>query len=107
MKRIALIALLGLGFITTSAMADQAKGKRVYQKFMKEACGKTGGEVAGMHTQKEWKALEDSGKFKDELEKICPASKEFLEGPKFKKLEKHLYDFMYEFGKGSGNVPSC
>jgi Spy/CpxP family protein refolding chaperone len=107
MKKTLLIAMLGLGLVTSSLSADQAKGKRVYQKFMKEACGKTGGDVSGMHTQKEWKELEESGKFKDELEKICPQTKDFLEGPKFKKLEKHLYDFMYEFGKGSGNVPSC
>ncbi len=107
MKKLALVAILGLGLVTTSAMADQAKGKRVYQKFMKEACGKTGGDVSGIHTQKEWKALEDSGKFKDELEKVCPTTKDFLEGAKFKKLENHLYDFMYEFGKGSGNVPNC
>ncbi len=107
MKKVALMAIVALGLVSTAASADQAKGKRVYQKFMKEACGKTGGDVATMHTQKEWKELEESGKFKDELEKVCPTTKDFLEGPKFKKLEKHLYDFMYEFGKGSGNVPSC
>jgi len=107
MKKVLLLTALSLGLMSVSAMADQAKGKRVYQKFMKSACGKTGGDVSGMHTQNEWKELKDSGKFKDELEKICPTTKEFLEGPKFKKLENHLYDFMYEFGKGSGNVPNC
>ncbi len=107
MKKVILVATLALGLMSVSAMADQAKGKRVYQKFMKSACGKTGGDVSGMHTQKEWKALEDDGKFQGELEKICPTTKDFLEGAKFKKLENHLYDFMYEFGKGSGNVPNC
>ncbi|HHD83695.1 MAG TPA: cytochrome C [Campylobacteraceae bacterium] len=107
MKKLAIIALIGLGLGASSLSADAAKGKRIYQKFMKEACGKTGGDVSNMHTQKEWKELEESGKFKDELEKICPADKDFLEGAKFKKLEKHLFDFMYEYGKGSGNVPSC
>jgi hypothetical protein len=107
MKNVALAALLGLALVSTTASADQAKGKRVYQKFMKDDCGKTGGTVAGKHTQKEWKKLHDSGKFKDELEKICPQTKAFLDGAKYKKLEGHLYDFMYEFGKGSGNIPAC
>jgi hypothetical protein len=106
MKKLALVALLGVAFISTTASADQAKGKRVYQKFMKDDCGKTGGAVAGKHTQKEWSKLEGDA-FQAELEKICPQSKEFLEGAKFKKLNKHLHDFMYEFGKGSGNIPAC
>lgn len=109
MKKIttlALAALLGLALVSTTASADQAKGKRVYQKFMKDDCGKTGGAVSGKHTQKEWKKLTGDA-FKTELEKICPKTKDFLNGAKFKKLENHLHDFMYEFGKGSGNIPAC
>jgi opacity protein-like surface antigen len=107
MKKLALAALLGLALMSTTASADAAKGKRVYQKFMKDSCGKTGGAVAGKHTQKEWKKLQAGGKFKAELEKICPTTKTFLDGGKFKKLQGSLYDFMYEFGKGSGNIPAC
>ncbi len=103
---LALAALLGLALVSTTASADQAKGKRVYQKFMKDDCGKTGGAVSGKHTQKEWKKLTGDA-FKAELEKICPKTKDFLNGAKFKKLENHLHDFMYEFGKGSGNIPAC
>ncbi len=103
---LALAALLGLTLVTTTATADSAKGKRVYQKFMKDDCGKTGGVVAGKHTQKEWKKLTGDA-FKAELEKICPNTKAFLNSAKFKKLENHLHDFMYEFGKGSGNIPAC
>ena len=106
MKKLALATLLGLALISTTASADQAKGKRVYQKFMKDACGKTGGAVAGKHTQKEWKKLTGDA-FKAELEKICPTTKDFLNGAKFPKLENHLHDFMFEFGKGSGNIPAC
>ncbi len=107
MKKLVLATFVGLALLSTAASADAQKGKRVYQKFMKADCGVTGGKISAKHTQKEWKKLEEDGKFKDELEKICPAGKSFLEGAKFKKLEKHLYDFMYEFGKGSGNVPAC
>ncbi|HHH37393.1 MAG TPA: cytochrome C, partial [Epsilonproteobacteria bacterium] len=53
MKKLAIIALIGLGLGASSLCADAAKGKRIYQKFMKEACGKTGGDVSNMHTQKE------------------------------------------------------
>ncbi len=108
MKKTTLVlaALLGLALVTTTASADQAKGKRVYQKFMKDDCGMTGGKVSGKHTQAEWKKLTGDD-FKSELEKICPKTKTFLEGAKYKKLENHLHDFMYEFGKGSGNIPAC
>ena len=101
-----LTALLGFTLMTTTASADAEKGKRVYQKFMKDDCVITGGAVAGKHTQKEWKKLTGDA-FKVELKKICPTTKSFLDGEKFKKLENHLHDFMYEFGKGSGNIPAC
>jgi hypothetical protein len=107
MKKMAVAVLFGLALVSTTAVADQAKGKRVYQKFMKDDCGKTGGVVAGKHTQKEWKKITDSGKLQAELTKICPASKSFLQSEKYKKLQGHLGDFMYEFGKGSGNIPAC
>ncbi|MCK5538865.1 MAG: hypothetical protein KAI79_18710 [Bacteroidales bacterium] len=104
--KLTLTALLGFTLMTTTASADAEKGKRVYQKFMKVDCVITGGAVAGKHTQKEWKKLTGDA-FKSELEKICPTTKSFLDGAKFKKLENHLHDFMYEFGKGSGNIPAC
>jgi hypothetical protein len=108
LAKIALAATLSAGFISTAAMADANKGKRVYQKKMKEACGMTGGDLAMKHTQKEWQQAYESGKFKELLEKECPAAKDFIESPKFeKKYKKHIFDFMYEFGKGSGNIPSC
>ena len=104
--KLATVTLLGLALATTTISADHAKGKRVYQKFMKADCGITGGAVSGKHTQKQWKKLTGDA-FKSELEKICPQTKAFLNGAKFKKLENHLHDFMYEFGKGSGNIPAC
>lgn len=105
--KLTLAVLLGFAFTTTTISADAEKGKRVYQKFMKDDCGITGGDVATKHTQKEWKKMTSEGSLKSELEKICPSSKAFLGGEKYKKLEKHLGDFLYEFGQGSGNVPSC
>jgi hypothetical protein len=105
--KITIATLLGLAITTTMASASAEKGKRVYQKFMKDDCGITGGAVAGKHSQKEWKKMQGNDSFKVELEKICPTSKAFLSGGKFKKLESHLNEFMYEYGKGSGNVPSC
>ena len=104
--KLTLAVLLGFTFTTTTISADAEKGKRIYQKFMKDDCVITGGAVAGKHTQKGWKKLTGDA-FKGELEKICPKSKSFLDGAKFKKLENHLHDFMYEFGKGSGNIPAC
>ena len=105
--KLTLTALLGFTLMTTTASADAEKGKRIYQKFMKDDCVITGGAVAGKYTQKEWKKSQEAGTFTSNLEKICPKSKAFLDGAKYKKLQSHVYDFMYEFGKGSGNIPAC
>ena len=107
MKRLTtllLTAMLGLSFVSTAAFADAAKGKKIYQKKLKKACGFTGAKFAAKHTQDEWKTIYDSGKFKDEIKAICPKVK----ANKLKdKYLKDLFDFAYEFASDSGNVPSC
>ncbi len=105
-KALALIfsAMLGLSFVTSTAMADVAKGQKLYQKKLKKPCGMTGAKFAAKHTQDEWEEIYEEGKFKEEINKICPKVK-----PEAIKDSwvKHLFDFAYEYASDSGNVPSC
>ncbi len=103
MKKIAGIALttmVGLGMLSTAAMADIAKGQKLYQKKYKKACEVSGAKMAGSHTQDEWEEMKEEGKLLEYLNGKCNG----------KVQEKHLddlYDFFYEYGSDSGNVPSC
>jgi len=101
MTTIALAALLGLAVFSTTASADANKGKKIYMKKMKSACGFSGAKFATKHTQSEWEKIKGAGKFAAEAAKICP-------GLKLKdKYVNDVYDFSYEFASDSGNVPSC
>ncbi|NPA03536.1 MAG: cytochrome C [Epsilonproteobacteria bacterium] len=97
-------ALLGLSFVTTSAMADASKGQKLYQKKLKKVCGFNGAKFASKHTQDEWEEIFEEGKFEDEIQNLCPAYKKgYLKPGQL----QHIYDFAYEYASDSGNVPSC
>ena len=101
MTKLALATLLGLAVVSTTASADATKGKKIYQKKLKKACGITGAKFAAKHTQDEWEKIKGAGKFADEVAKVC-------DGTKLKeKYVNDVYDFAYEYASDSGNVPSC
>ena len=97
-------AIFMASLASTAAMADSAKGQKLYAKKLKKACGFTGAKMAAKHTQAEWEAIGNGDKLKAEIKKICPNVKD--KNLKAKYL-KHLYDFFYNFASDSGNVPSC
>ena len=99
--KLAVAALLGMTLLSTTASADVKKGQKIYLKKLKAACGFSGAKFAHQHTQDEWEAINGSGKFADEVKKLCPKSD--LK-PKY---VPHVYDFAYEYAKDSGNIPSC
>jgi hypothetical protein len=82
------------------AQADVAKGQKLYQKKYKKSCAMSGAKMAGSHTQDEWEEMRDEGTLLEYLNGKCGG------GVQEKHLE-HLYDFFYEYGSDSGNVPSC
>ncbi len=94
--------VLILGFSSSMAMADAAKGQKLYSKKLKKACGFTGAKMAAKHTQDEWEEINKSGKLVDEIKKVCPNVKSVK-----KSYIPHLYDFFYKYASDSGNVPSC
>ena len=82
------------------AQADIAKGQKLYQKLYKNECGMSGAKMAGSHTQDEWEEMRDEGTLLEYLNGKC-------NGKVQESHVEHLYDFFYEYGSDSGNVPSC
>jgi len=99
--KLSMAALLGLAVLSTAATADVKKGQKIYLKKLKAKCGFSGAKFAHKHTQDEWENIKEAGKMGAEVTKICP--KATLK-PKY---ENDVYDFVYEYAKDSGNVPSC
>ena len=102
--KIIMAGTLALGIASTSLSADAVKGQKLFSKLLKEPCGMTGAKFAAKHSQEEWKALKESGKFEEELIKICPNVKA---GDVKESLQEHIIDFSIEFANDSGNVPAC
>ncbi len=100
--RLAIATLLGLAVLSTSASADVKKGQKIFLKKLKAPCGFNGAKFARLHTQDEWEAIKGAGKFKAETLRICPKAKKMKE-----KYVPDVYDFVYEYAKDSGRVPSC
>ena len=104
LSKIALVGTMVLGLSSTALFADAAKGQKLYSAKLKDPCGINGAKFAAKHTQDEWKALKDGGKFKDEIIKICPNVKA---DDLSDSVIQNVYDFSFDFASDSGNVPSC
>jgi hypothetical protein len=102
--KIIMAGTLALGIASSTLSADAVKGQKLFSKLLKEPCGMTGAKFAAKHSQEEWKALKESGKFEEELIKICPNVKA---GDVKESLQEHIIDFTIEFANDSGNVPAC
>ncbi|MGL1930590.1 MAG: hypothetical protein OCC45_02390 [Desulfotalea sp.] len=102
MKRLIGVLLVALSFVVTPVFADVNKGQKIFIKKMKKPCGLNGGEMAKKHTQAEWKEINDAGKLNEEMLKECPNAKPLKDS-----YVPHVYDFLYNYGSDSGNVPAC
>lgn len=101
--KVALAATLLLTLGTTTASASPDKGQKYFTKKLKSACGISGAALAGRHTQEEWQKIGKAG-IAAELKTICPKVKDSALKEKY--LE-HYYDFVFEYGSDSGNIPAC
>ncbi|MFA7090527.1 MAG: cytochrome C [Arcobacteraceae bacterium] len=102
--KIVLAGSLVLGIAATTASADVVKGQKLFTKLLKTPCDMTGAKFAATHSQDEWKAIKDAGKFEEEVIKICPSVKAgFLK----ESVQEDIFDFSFEYANDSGNVPSC
>ena len=102
LTKLAVAALLGMAVLSSTASADVKKGQKIYLKKLKAPCNIGGATFAQKHTQDEWEAIHEAGKFEDEVKKICPKVKKVKA-----KYIPNVYDFVYEYASDSGNVPAC
>ncbi|RLA75948.1 MAG: hypothetical protein DRG30_03900 [Epsilonproteobacteria bacterium] len=105
-KLILLVTIISFAIIGTSVVvqADAAKGQKLFKKKFRKSCRFSGVRFARYHTQEEWEALYNEGKFPEEAKKICPR----LELGKIKpSWWSHIYDFSYEYATDSSHLPSC
>ena len=101
-SKLAVAALLGMTLLSSTATADIKKGQKIYLKKLKAPCNIGGAKFAQKHTQDEWEAIHEAGKFEAEVKKICPKVKKVKA-----KYIPHVYDFVYEYASDSGNIPAC
>lgn len=103
-----LAGFAAVALLASAAQADVAKGQKLYLKQLKTKCNMNGAKMAAQHTQDEWEELRDDGKLVQELIRICPNGEKVIDNSGFQeKILPHMYDFFYEYGSDSGNVPSC
>jgi hypothetical protein len=95
-----LTIMIALGFTTSVASANVAKGQKLFQKKLQKVCGFNGAKMATKHTQDEWEKIYEDGKLNEEIKKHCGSETK-------ERFLPHLYDFFYEYASDSGNVPSC
>jgi hypothetical protein len=83
------------------SVGDATKGKEIFEKKIKFYCGISDNDFLLIHTQDEWEAIAQAGKFKEEIFKICPKLKRIYQD----KWSANLYQFLYEYAIDSGNIP--
>lgn len=92
--------ILSIVLITTMAVSND-KGKKVFMKKLKAPCSMNGLTFAHMNNQDKWEEFYNNGTLSKEVKRICPKSNLKV------KYEEDLFNFVYEFAKDSGKIPSC
>ena len=82
------------------SMGDAVKGKEIFVNRIKFYCDISDDEFLPIHTQDEWEAIVQAGKFKEEILEICPKLKDIYKD----KWSADLYQFFYEYASDSGNI---
>lgn len=100
MRKKLIFNLFGFILVTTTLFANAKTGQNYYFQNLASTCGLSTASFARVHTQDEWEAIYGAGKFRYELQKICPNST--IEA----KYVSDIYHFVYEYANGSGNLPS-
>ena len=104
-KMLYFVMVLFMGF--PSLQASVFKGQRTYMKICKK-CHKSGGKLAGSHTQNEWEDyFENEAKLLKEVHKNDATAMDKLNSDRFKKHMKDLREFFVKYASDTGNVPAC
>ncbi len=94
--------------LTTTVMADAAKGQKYYLKNLKECQKdglKNGANFAAKNDRDTWTDLKTNNKLVEQWKEICPSGAKKIEKMKAKEMED-LFDFCWQYAS-DGDVPSC
>lgn len=104
-----LATLVASSVLSTSLMADAAKGQRVYLKKLKSVCKKdglkNGADLSKQKNRKDWEAIRDAGKLQEEWIGMCPHGEKKINKLRDKDVED-LYDFCWKYAN-DGDMPAC
>ena len=111
MFRRLLIALAALALLAGGTVAadetygwNPEKGKKLFIAKLKKKCKPLKiKKLTQAHTQKEWKEIIESGRFEEELMKLCP---DYKPGIFTEKQLADLGDAVINYAKDSYNIPS-
>ncbi|WP_456450450.1 cytochrome C [Hydrogenimonas sp.] len=106
MRKVIAIAM-AVAMMGSWAGASVYKGQRAYMKLCKK-CHKSGGKLAGSHTQSEWEEyFDNNGKLLKEVHQNDSTAMAKLNSKRFEKNIKHMRQFFHKYASDSGNVPAC
>lgn len=108
MKKL-LMVLAFVALAASVAQADIKAGQKAYLKAFKTSFGMNGTKFAAEHTVEEWTALFADGAkgFIQEYGERFPQAQAVLNNPSMAQKLQDVGDFAKEYGRDSGNVPSC
>jgi len=76
--------------ISTSSIAGEKQGQRLYKKKFHKECGFSGVTFARHYLSAEWENIYEAGKFPEEAKNICP-------NLNIERIEKRQWKDVYEF----------
>ncbi len=92
--------IVSVGFISTSLIASEGKGQRIFLKKLRKACGHNGFVMAKKHTQEEWTKIFKTGNLNRTMALYCTGAKTFKIAE-----ERHVAEFLVAFASDSGQIP--
>ena len=118
MKKIILLSLLPLFSLQAIDMPkdnlnieEVRSVKKFYKKYLQKSCKYTAANFAQMHTQVEWKTMQDKKIFIEEVLHICPKATDTIAKILIKDTGKNKFNsllhFSIQYAKDTGNFPPC
>lgn len=85
--------------ISSTALASEGRGQRMFDQNLKKACGLNAVMVARSKTQSEWEKIYQDNRLNETMLSLCPEAKPFKE-----MYLPDVYAYMKSYAKDSGVV---
>jgi len=107
LKKLIILAILGLSIISVASYANADKGGKILNKVLHKAggCSIPATRIAMAHSMEEWKKFYESGQMEAEIQKLCPKMGQL---PKIenKKYANDVFSFLEHYSNDSGAIPA-